>query len=90
MPPAPRAKVEPSSASSGSLDLDVGRLEGSAKRLDGVLVELVLDLQRLELGGADDAALLRVVEEGGDGRVGIVGFGAQGKFSQHLCTPLFR
>jgi hypothetical protein len=30
------------------------------------------------------------VDEGGNGRVGIEGVSAQGKFSQHLCTPLFR
>ena len=61
----------------GLLDLDVRGHEGSAERLDGLLVEVVLDVQRLELGGGHGAALLCVVQEGGDGRVQFKGVSAQ-------------
>ena len=59
------------------LDLDVRGHEGSAERLDGLLVEIVLDVQRLELRGGHGAPLLRVVHEGGDGRVQFKGVSAQ-------------
>ena len=69
-----------SSSSSGSsdlLDLDVRGREGSAERLEGLLVEVVLDVQRLELGGGHAAALLCIVQEGGEGRVQFKGVSAQ-------------
>ena len=60
-------QIEPGLRVSGVrrfLDLDLRCNEGSAERLDGVLVEVALDLQRLELGGGNAAALLCVVQEG--------------------------
>jgi hypothetical protein len=67
------------------LDLDVRCRKSSAKRLDGVLVEVVLDLQRLELGAGHVSALLRVVQEGGDGRVQFKGVSAQ-SFNRAQCS----
>ena len=67
------------------LDLDVELLELRAKPDEGLLVELELVLQGVDLRHADVAALLRVVDKGGDGRGGIEGFSAHGKFSQHSC-----
>ena len=68
----------------GLLDLDVGRDERSPQRLDGVLVEVVLELQRLELGGAHAAALLCVVQEGGEGWVHFQGVSAQFDCAQQI------
>ena len=63
-----RTQVEPGlRVDSGLFDLDVGRGQRSLQRLDGVLVEFVLVLQRLELGGPYTAPLLCVVQEGGQG-----------------------
>ena len=79
LPPAEGRRSSPASASSacGLLDLDVGSGERSPQRLDGVLVEVVLELQHLELGGAHAAALLCVVQEGGEGWVQFQGVSAQ-------------
>ena len=71
------AKVELELRVVGLLDLDVRGREGSAEPLDGLLVEIVLDVQRLELGGGHGAALLCIVQEGGDGRVQFKGVSAQ-------------
>ena len=66
------------------LDLDVGLLERSAKRAEGLLVEIVLGLQGVDLRRADEAALLRVLDEGGNGRARL--WGAQGQFSHRFSV----
>jgi hypothetical protein len=53
----------------GLLDLDVSRGERSPHLVEGVVVELVLELQCLELGSCDHAAVTRVVQEAGDSRI---------------------
>ena len=50
----------------GAAQLDAACLELAAELLDLVLVELVLERQRLELGFLDRAALLGVLDEDGE------------------------
>jgi hypothetical protein len=56
------------------------------QRVDRLLVELELLLERIDLVSTHEATLLRVLEEGGKRRVGFKGISAQGKFSQHLFS----
>ena len=87
LPPAEGRRSSPASASSGfgvsSISISAA-IERSAERLDGVLVEVVLDLQRLELGGGDAAALLCVVQEGCEGCVQFQGVSAQVHRAQEI------
>ena len=71
-----------------TFDLDVGLLERSAKRGEGLLVEVVLGVQGVDLRRSDEAALLRIVDESGYSRVCFEGIVAQGKFSQHHVLRL--
>ena len=70
-------RSSPSSASSAASSISTSAAASGAERLDGLLVEVVLDVQRLELGGGHVPALLCVVQEGGDGRVQFQGVSAQ-------------
>ena len=69
LPPAEGRRSSPASASSAAVSSISTSAAASAafSASSGVLVELVLELQHLELGGAHAAALLCVVQEGGEG-----------------------
>jgi hypothetical protein len=53
------------------------------ERGEGLLVELELLPEGVDLVRTHEAALLRMLDEGGDRRICIKGISAQGKFSQH-------
>ena len=65
------------------LDQDLGLGQGGAEVLDGLVVEVVLERERLDLVGSNGASLLRLLQEGGKRDVMGVGVRAQGKFSRH-------
>ena len=69
LPPAEGRRSSPASASSAAVSSisTSAADERSLQRVEGVLVEILLDLQHVELGGAHAAALLCVVQEGGEG-----------------------
>jgi hypothetical protein len=67
----------------GLLDLDVGRGKCGPYLVDGVVVELVLELEGLELGSCDHTAVAGLMEEAGHSRIGIQGIRAQSNIRTH-------
>ena len=72
----------------GLLDLDVGRGKRGPHLVDGVVVELVLELQCLELGSCDHAAVAGLMQEAGHSRIRIQGIRAQSNIRTHQKVPL--
>ena len=78
-----RSRSLPPRRRRGSLDLHIGRRKRGPHLVEGVVVELVLQLQGLELGNRDHAALARILQEAGEGRIRIQGIGAQSNIRTH-------
>ena len=72
----------------GLLDLDVGRGKRGPHLVEGVVVELVLELQCLELGRCDHAAVAGLMQEAGHSRICIEGIRAQSNIRTHQKVPL--
>ena len=81
-----RAQVEIVSAApgvDGLLDLDVGRGKRRPHLVERVVVELVLELQCLELGSCDHAAVAGLLQEAGHSRICSKGIRAQSNIRTH-------